>query len=100
MRVLHDANLFPISKTIRMNSADGSLLNLIATDMPSRIRDDLERNLIIAMGATSDADSFALRESDSSQDPQPFSAIHFSYYARSATKVRSLNQLIFTGLTA
>ena len=60
---------------------------VICADMPQELRASLERAVIIAMGAPSNPDHFVLRDVDSSRDKKPFSAVHFSYYARSATKV-------------
>ena len=69
-----------------MLTKEGGLLCFISGGLPESIRQSLVRNLELSLGGSSENPILKDNQSQglSSHD---FSAIHFSYYARSATNV-------------
>ena len=59
--------------------------------MPDPMRKDLERNIETALGGTP-AQTILQHAEQTGTMPQ-FAALHFSYYARSGTKVRDYDRL-------
>jgi hypothetical protein len=69
-----------------MDCSDQSLLTAIWGDMPEDIRSSLERHIRNALRVEGVS---PLVQTDSATTAGKFSAIHFDYYARNGTRVRS-----------
>lgn len=76
---------------MQLNCSDGTPLVFVAGDMPTEMRESLERNLRNAFTARV-SDECTLRDRDSKTDANgdTFSSCHFSYYARFGTSVSTI----------
>ena len=68
-----------------LRNSDGSLMALICSSMPQRLKDQLMANLI---GAFDGRDILYSRQV--SDGPQSFGSLHFSWYNRYTTQVSQL----------